>query len=391
MWSYYPSPRRKSSTSSRPPLSPPPTSPPGPIYASALAESPDLSHYPSPQLLSHQHLYPETPALSRVDEDPTYTGRTDPAIGASGGSQAPLLQQRDFAMENETSEGDGTTRMREEDQSDEGSFIVVPDRQSAFPPLTSLQPPPMAKRAQPLLVPPRSVHDSYVSSFMSPIEVQDGTPTQPPTPEGGKEQERPPIFRTASAPGHTISSNNNNSRKLLPSPLPASRLKETAKEVPDGTPIFEIFEADLASTSSVEMVKALKGHLEQVLRVQEEIGRMHLSLEKLSVVAPGSWDDFEGTPGRSTGNAANVTPSTGLNSSRRGSTPAESGTGASGGTRGSGTPGSKGQQTPGTRAKEEAEEALVLREKGVDEIMERVSGRCGGLELMFSLAHCRRA
>lgn len=373
MWPFYATARRKSSSSSHPPLHSPPLSPRGPIYASAIAESPDPAQ---PFFSSPTQLYPETPAhLSRVDEDPGYTGLSESAIGASGGSRKPLLR-KDFArtdMDNPIDkDASSLVKRREEDDSETGSFIVVPDRSSTTAlPSTAIPPPPMAKRSEPLLVPPPSVHDPYVSSFRNPMDRLDVTPTQPPTPDGGVDQERPPIFRTASAP-HTTSSNN--VRKLLPSPLPPSKKspQEVATQITDGTPIFDIFDANL-STSSVEMVKALKGHLEQVLRVQEEIGRMHLSLEKLSVVAPGSWEDFEGTPGRSTGNGTNVTPSSGLKSPGKRSTPGDSDRlFGSGGTKSPESPG-KTQETPGARAKEEAEEALLEREKGVDEIMERVS------------------
>lgn len=47
-----------------------------------------------------------------------------------------------------------------------------------------------------------------------------------------------------------------------------------------GKPIFDIFGAEL-SEGGKDMVRALKGHLEEVLKVQEEVGRMHLALEGL--------------------------------------------------------------------------------------------------------------
>ena len=57
-------------------------------------------------------------------------------------------------------------------------------------------------------------------------------------------------------------------------------MKEKEKGKEGHRPIFEIFNAEL-SEGSEGMVKALKGHLESVLQVQKEIGRMHLSLEGL--------------------------------------------------------------------------------------------------------------
>jgi hypothetical protein len=89
-----------------------------------------------------------------------------------------------------------------------------------------------------------------------------------------------------------------------------------------GRPIFEIFNAEV-SEGSDGMVRALKGHLEDVLKVQEEIGRMHLDLEGL-----------------------------GGTEERRGTAKSQS-------------------QSP--KGNEGDEDSLKRREKGVDELMERVS------------------
>ena len=102
------------------------------------------------------------------------------------------------------------------------------------------------------------------------------------------------------------------------------------------------------------MVRALKGHLEEVLKVQEEIGRMHLNLEKLAPVKPETWD-VEPSEEPRTPPASNSTPG------RVGMT-----TGTSRATSGKATPINVGFQ------KGEAEEALLKRAKGVDEIMEKV-------------------
>ena len=108
------------------------------------------------------------------------------------------------------------------------------------------------------------------------------------------------------------------------------------------------------------MVRALKGHLEEVLRVQEEIGRMHLGLDGLG---DGVGDGDE----------------------RRGSGMSGLGQGdGEGGEEGDEGSPSKGRPKPKEGEKEKGEDSkgdgvekvetvLDKREKGVDELMERVS------------------
>jgi hypothetical protein len=132
-----------------------------------------------------------------------------------------------------------------------------------------------------------------------------------------------------------------------------------------------MFDANLSVTAE-EMVKRLKRHLEDVLKAQEEIGRMHLSLEKLTVSAPGLWDEEAAqaiaspprvarqSPGgasilRSPGRRRNSS-NAGINSSPKS-------------TRGV----NSDQQSSAVELGDEHEEALAKREQGVDEIMERVS------------------
>jgi hypothetical protein len=51
-------------------------------------------------------------------------------------------------------------------------------------------------------------------------------------------------------------------------------------------PIFELFNAEL-DTPAEEMVRVMKDHLREVLKAQEEVGRMHLALEGLMEVPKG--------------------------------------------------------------------------------------------------------
>jgi hypothetical protein len=306
--------------------------------------------------------------LDPVDESQRATGRT--ALTASGGSRAPLLS-KDFASRPIVDRIDNLDRDWERDGDHDGSVREITSARTdelTLHPLTKGKMIP----AKPLTIPPPSVHDAYVSTIIQPMAPPDLPPTQPPSPDA---VDRPPIFRTASAPG----SHANPPRKLLPSALP----QKPIRSVEEGTPIIEIFDADLSAPAS-EMVEALKRHLEGVLRVQEEIGRMHLSLEKLTVVGQGSWEDFEpispkaGTRGmganespRKRGQAE--TPSTVESQrSRRGSRDATDAPNA---------------DTPGNKARKvEAEQTLLKREQDVDEIMSKVHR--GQVTADSSWGHC---
>ena len=267
---------------------------------------------------------------------------------------------------------DDHERDREQAGDNDGSVREITSVKSDAP---TLHPPPKGKTlpVNPLLVPPPSVHDAYVSKIIQPMAPPDLPPTQPPSPAA---VDRPPIFRTASAPAP----NPNNPRKLLPSPLPS----KPVKKVEDGTPIFEIFDADLSEPAS-EMVKALKGHLEGVLRVQEEIGRMHLTLEKLTVVGQGSWEDFEpSSPQAGTRGTTKEAPRRKSQAETPGSVESE---GSRRGSKGTAEMGQAGGDTPGSKAKKvEAEQALLKREQEVDEIMSKV--RRGRVKAHGSLGRC---
>jgi len=226
MWGYYYSQiARKPTTSAASP--PPPTSP----TFSASTESPPNTFTPANSSFPDPHpTSPHTPinqdSLQRIED--------------TGGSRAPLVA-RDFAHQ---SEGEGSS-----------SRSIRLHQASQFPSIPTLTSPPSpkSKPIDPLLIPPPSVHDAYLSNLIVPLNP-----------------DRPPIVRANSAPGsgapHT---------SLLPSAIPGTASDE-------GKPIFEIFNAEL-NTPAEEMVKVLKEHLEGVLKMQEEIGRMHLGLEKLDL------------------------------------------------------------------------------------------------------------
>jgi hypothetical protein len=204
----------------------------------------------------------------------------------------------------------------------------------------------MDKEVDMAMIPPESIHDAYLSKYIEPIQ--------------GPSNNRPPVARSTSTPAPAGLLTSPISLKVSASPIrglypglgdgtpsgsvnahghghgerkPIGVGQNKGREGKDGRPIFEIFNADFGEGSE-GMVRALKGHLEDVLKVQEEIGRMHLDLE-------------------------------GLGEGRRasGSNPSESGAkGADG----------RSPVKEGKGEKDEGDE-LLKREKGVDELMERVS------------------
>ena len=234
--SRYPTPPGASTSISDPPLFPgPPLAPTTPTK---------ISDVNSPRTPVHLAL------LGRVDEHP---------LTASAGSRAPLLA-KDFAQRNPKSYSLGDTGLEEEgNEASSASFVELDVHAS---PLTTSVPSIQSldekekKAIDPNLIPPPSIHDAYLSKFITPI-----TPTPP--------ADRPNIVRASSAPGAPHSA-------LLP-----SALSEQGHEI-EGKPIFEIFNAEL-NTSAEDMVKVLKGHLEGVLKMQDEIGNMHLGLEGLDL------------------------------------------------------------------------------------------------------------
>ena len=235
---------------------------------------------------------------------------------------------------------------------DRESFVLASDTDSAsLQPTISRPQPPRGdtdiRPQEPRLIPPPSVHDSYISRFITPI-------SQSP----GHSPERPNMVRSNSAPGVPQSASKRDD--LLPSALHV----DTGQSQPqvagsgDRKPIFDIFNADLSQPAE-DMIKVLKGHLEEVLRVQEEIGRMHLGLEKLggAYVDQDAWT--KGDDSTPVGSPAQER--TGLPSPPSFGTPEQKG-----------TPGTN-TETPGSAKRPEMDDALAKRQEGVEKIMERVS------------------
>ena len=131
-------------------------------------------------------------------------------------------------------------------------------------------------------IPPESVHDKYLSKYIQPLGPINTNINS--NSNNNNNDARPTPLRSTSTPAsNPIPTSQAMGSKA--SAIPLRGLGLTANEVPGGgkeghRPIFEIFNAEL-SEGSEGMVKALKWHLDSVLRVQKEIGRMHLGLEGL--------------------------------------------------------------------------------------------------------------
>lgn len=97
---------------------------------------------------------------------------------------------------------------------------------------------------------------------------------------------RPPIpLRAASAPGVPLSA--------LAASSPISPPQAEPEPAEGAQPLFRIFSAQLDVTAE-EMVRRLKAHLGEVLKVQEEVGSMHLKLEGLGTqTGPGGGRDVD--------------------------------------------------------------------------------------------------
>ncbi|WVQ78082.1 hypothetical protein IAT38_000163 [Cryptococcus sp. DSM 104549] len=296
MFGYYSPRRRRSSSHQSPPLIIPPSTT---YHSSAIHESPKSasstnSHRQqdlgSPFSLQQESLPPLSPVSPTISTDKGGGSQRGVQM-ASGGSREPLVAARDYGMPerhppvkeerngggggNGTGGGQGAQRDSDLGSRSNESFMILPEPSTsrstlATPPPTHSRGKPLGdKHKHPLVVPPPSVHDSYVSNFILPLDSPSGTGVQ------GGEPHRPPIHRSSSAPGRKPS-------KLLPSALPSPGVDSALDtgESETSQPIFEIFNAELAAEGDA-MSKKLRRYLEVALKGQEDVGRMHLELEGL--------------------------------------------------------------------------------------------------------------
>ncbi|WWC69657.1 uncharacterized protein I206_103600 [Kwoniella pini CBS 10737] len=310
MLGYYSLSRRRSAQKNDPP------SPGLPLYSSSINES-ELPTSPKALKLSASPTSPV--AENRITEDglgspfsitgPAYPLQSDsnnrpksknslPTLSEhertenmlhSGGSKVPLIS-KDFGMK----ESPKNVNMQEENTKESitsDSFSLLPGDDNSLPKSAIDLPSQGDKESarkisnifdDPKLLPPPSIHDQYVSKHIKPIAPPDlSSPTL---------ESRPSLNRSTSAPGHPNHSATSppNQTGLLPSAIP-SETSENQKNDDANQPIYEIFNANL-STDGLEMSKKLRGYLDLVLKGQEQVGRMHLSLEGLGMGSRGIWE-----------------------------------------------------------------------------------------------------
>jgi hypothetical protein len=178
-----------------------------------------------------------------------------PSSSTSASTTGAQLVARDYALQ--SGSGNNVQKDEVESETEEDSFKAMSPRRLDSP----------IEEGVGGFIPPESIHDKYLSKYIQPLG-----PT-----------ERPAPLRSTSTPGGSIPISHPMGSKASAIPLRGlgfTDIKEKEKGKEGHRPIFEIFNAEL-SEGSEGMVKALKGHLESVLRVQKDIGRMHLSLEGL--------------------------------------------------------------------------------------------------------------
>ncbi|OXG88522.1 hypothetical protein C349_01100 [Cryptococcus neoformans var. grubii Br795] len=210
-----------------------------------------------PKPAAHSPVY-----ASAVHESPQSTSSNRFSVTARDFAPPPppsnTSKQQQQHQQQETPQAAKENRKKFSDD----DFNFLSDR-SSHTSSTNPPPPPRQTSQTPdthLNLPPPSVNDPYVSSFIKPI--------------GPVDHRRPSLHRSSSAPGE------HQSHLLLPSALPPGRESDRGSKEVHQQPIFEVFNAELSSEGS-EMSKKLRHLLETVLKGQEQVGKMHFNLEGL--------------------------------------------------------------------------------------------------------------
>lgn len=201
-----------------------------PVYASAIHESPQSTSSHRFSVTARDFAPPPPPSNTSKEQQPQQQQKTT----QTAKENRKKLSDDDFNFLS--------------DSSSPMSANPPPPRQTSLTPDTHLN------------LPPPSVHDPYVSSFIKPT--------------GPVDHRRPSLHRSSSAPGE------HQSHPLLPSALPPGREGDGGPKDVHQQPIFEVFNAELSAEGS-EMSRKLRHLLETVLKGQEQVGKMHFNLEGL--------------------------------------------------------------------------------------------------------------
>lgn len=204
-----------------------------------------------PKSAAHSPVY-----ASAMHESPRSASSHTPSVAARDYASRP---SSNLSMQQQQQETPQTTKNNENKASEDG-FIILSNMSSHTS--TNALPPPRQANLTPhshLNVPPPSVNDPYVSRFIKPTEPSD--------------PRRPSLHRSSSAPGE-------HQAHLLPSALPLGPEGDGGWKDVHQQPVFEVFNGELTEEGN-EMSKKLRLLLETVLKGQEQVGKMHFSLEEL--------------------------------------------------------------------------------------------------------------
>lgn len=288
-----------------------------PYFSSSMSESPITGSFPSftgarqPSRDDFDKAGPSRSPIATVSSElsslPDRGAYASDNRPASRSSRSPVasMRARDFAIDEQSEDserlsGGNGTAAESHDRETISTFSFV-DKTETGSNASASRPtrpsPPQREMTEPLRVPPVSAHDPFVSRYLASIgstsqvqtqtQIQSQTNPSSPQDEAGPSSDRSarpgagphgPLMRSSSAPGVPFPTATS---ELLPSPLEDASPLETGAA--DGTPIFEVFNAQL-SQGGIAMVKLLKAHLEDVLEMQSEVAKMHLNLEGLGTM-----------------------------------------------------------------------------------------------------------
>ncbi|ODN99285.1 hypothetical protein I350_07448 [Cryptococcus amylolentus CBS 6273] len=297
MLGYYTSKRRKSSSLA----SPPSIILQSPAYGDAIHDSPASTSFASPRLQQ------TTPPSSSRDHSQSPNAPITPVGGdiglrhTSADGPSRLVAAKDFAKpprsdpvaQEGSSAKEPPSIPKDKDQSTLNSHAASEE------PFTLLSDHNTSRSTLPAHAPPPRASRPIDVKSIPPASVHDAyvsgfiKPSVALDMGAGGEHHRPSIHRSSSAPGEA-------NHGLLPSALPQSPEKKKASKAGIPQPVFEIFNAEISEDGD-NLCRNMRGYLDKVFKGQEEVARMHLALEAL-----GENDDQVGKENKEGGDGAKV-------------------------------------------------------------------------------------
>ncbi|TYJ52555.1 hypothetical protein B9479_006844 [Cryptococcus floricola] len=297
MLGYYTSKRRKSSSIA----SPPSIILQSPTYGDAIHDSPASTSFASPRLQQ------ASPPSSSRDRTQSPNAPITPVGGDIGlRHTAPdgpgrLVAAKDFAKppRSDPIAQDGPSAKeppsipKDKDRSTLNSYSTSEE------PFTLLSEHTTSRSTLPTHAPPPRASRPIDVKSIPPASVHDAyvsgfiKPSVALDMGAGGEHHRPSIHRSSSAPGEA-------NHALLPSALPPSPEKKKASKAGIPQPVFEIFNAEISEDGD-NLCRNMRGYLDTVFKGQEQVAKMHLALEAL-----GENDDQEGKEDKEGGDGVKV-------------------------------------------------------------------------------------